>query len=68
MGWAMTTFLTILLILAMGATLVTLFMGMVGMVGDEGGGGRSNALMRYRVLFQGAALAIFALLLLSMRG
>lgn len=65
----MTTFLTILLVLAMGATLVSLFMGMVGMVGNgDSGGAKSNALMRYRVLFQGAALAIFALLLMTMRG
>ncbi|WP_376099983.1 twin transmembrane helix small protein [Roseomonas sp. CCTCC AB2023176] len=64
----MTTFLTILLVLAMGATLVTLFMGMVGMVGGgDSGGQRSNTLMRYRVLFQGAALVIFALLLLALR-
>ena len=65
----MTTFLTILLVLAMLATLGTLFMGMVGMVrGGEGNAGRGNALMRWRVTIQGVALAIFALLLLVMRG
>jgi hypothetical protein len=41
---------------------------MVGMVGGgDSGGQRSNTLMRYRVLFQGAALVIFALLLLALR-
>lgn len=63
----MTTVLIILLVLAMGATLVTLFMGMVGMVRGSEDPGRSNALMRYRVLFQGAALVIFALLLMMLR-
>ena len=64
----MTTVLIVLLVLAMGATLVTLFMGMVGMVRGGEDGQRSNALMRWRVTFQGAALVIFALLLLALRG
>ena len=65
----MTTFLTILLVLAMLATLGTFFMGMVGMVrGGEGDAARSNALMRWRVTIQGVALAIFAVLLLALRG
>lgn len=61
----MKTVLTILVGLGMLATLATLFAGMLGLArGDgAGAGGRSNALMRWRVIFQGATLLLFALLL-----
>lgn len=60
--------LTVLVALGMLATLATLLMGMMGMSGDRKGSQRSNVLMRYRVLFQGATLLLFALLLLVSRG
>ncbi len=62
----MTTVLTILVAIAMLATLGVLFAGMLGMA--RGSPERSNALMRWRVLLQGAALALFALLLMLSRG
>lgn len=53
--------------IAMLGVLGVLFAGMIGMVrGDDPM--RSNRLMRYRVLAQGAALALFALLMLFWRG
>jgi hypothetical protein len=48
------------------ATLGTLFAGMLGLA-REGAAGRSNALMRWRVLLQGVTLGLFALLLLLTR-
>ena len=63
----MITIVTILLAVAMLGTLGVLFAGMVGMVRGDADGVRSNALMRWRVTLQGAALALFALLLLLMR-
>jgi hypothetical protein len=63
----MITFLTILTGLAMLGTLGTLFAGMLGMVRGGGDPLRSNALMRWRVLLQGVALGLFALLLLLLR-
>ena len=62
-GVGMITFLTILVGLAMVATLGVLVAGMVGMVRGGGDPMRSNRLMRYRVLLQGAALLLFALLM-----
>ena len=64
----MITFLTILVGLGMLATLGALFYGMVGMVRGDGDPRRSNALMRWRVTLQGVTLALFALLLLLLRG
>ena len=67
----MQTVLMILLVLAMLGTLGVLFAGMLGLAkGEEGpaAGARSNSLMRWRVTLQGIALALFALLLLTMRG
>ena len=64
---AMKMFLTILVALSMLATLGTMFAGVLG-VGKEGGGGRSNRLMRYRVLMQGVTLVLFVLLMLVTRG
>jgi len=59
----MQTFLVILLILMMIATLGVLVWGVVGMVRGGNDPRRSNALMRYRVLFQAGAVLVFGLLL-----
>lgn len=59
----MTTFLSILVIIAMLATLGVLIAGMVGLVRGTSDPRRSNRLMRYRVMLQAAALALFALLM-----
>jgi hypothetical protein len=59
----MITALTILVGLCMLATLGVLFAGMLGMVGTSDSGGRSNKLMRWRVMLQGVTLGLFALLL-----
>lgn len=63
----MQTALTVLVALAMLATLVVLALGVIG-VARQGDPRRSNALMRWRVLLQFAALALFALLLLVLKG
>ena len=63
----MKTLLTILVALSMLATLGAMFAGVLG-VGKEGGGARSNKLMRYRVLLQGVTVVLFVLLLLTVRG
>ncbi len=57
------TFLIVLLALLMLATLAVLFAGLIGLVRGGGDPHRSNALMRWRVVLQGAALLMFALLL-----
>ena len=59
----MTTFLTILIGLAMLGTVGVLFAGLFGMARGDTDPARSNALMRYRVLFQGVALVLFSTLL-----
>jgi hypothetical protein len=59
----MKTFLTILVGLLMLATLGVLFAGMIGLVRGGGNPQRSNQLMRWRVILQGAALLLFALLM-----
>ncbi len=64
--YRMVTLLTILVGLGLLATLGTLFAGMLGLAQD-GGAGRSNALMRWRVLLQGVTIALFVLLLLLTR-
>ena len=47
------------------ATLGVMFAGMLGLVRHEdGGSGRSNMLMRWRVVLQGVTLALFVLLIL----
>lgn len=63
----MQTILTILVALAMLATLGVLFAGLIGMARGASGA-TSQKLMRYRVLLQGAALVLFALLMLSLKG
>ncbi len=65
---AMKTFLTVLIVLAMVGVLGVLLAGMVAMVRGEGNPMRSNRLMRYRVILQGAAVALFMLLMLIQRG
>ena len=63
----MKTLLMILVGLGMLATLGVMLAGMVGLVRGDENGGRSNALMRWRVILQGVTLALFALLVLVMR-
>ena len=60
----MSTFLSVLLAIVMVALLIILGAGMFGLV-RGGDPRRSNALMRARVLLQGVALAIIALILLT---
>jgi hypothetical protein len=60
---AVKTFLTILIALLMAGTLGVLFAGLFGMVRGGGNPTRSNQLMRWRVILQGAALLLFALLM-----
>lgn len=49
------------------ATLGVLFAGLLGLVRGGGDPARSNALMRWRVILQGAALLLFALLMTLLR-
>lgn len=58
----MTTLLTILVAAAMLATVAVLLVGVFGLVRGADPH-RSNVLMRWRVLLQGAALALFLLLM-----
>ena len=62
----MSNVLMVLLLLTMLGVLGVLGAGMLGMV-RGGSAARSNQLMRWRVILQGVALALFALLLLSKR-
>jgi hypothetical protein len=62
----MKTVLIVLTAIAMLGTLGLLFAGMLGLA--RGDGTRSNVLMRWRVILQGTALALFALLLTLSRG
>jgi hypothetical protein len=65
----MSTVLMILVVLSMLGTLGVMFAGMLGLVrSEEGGGVRSNKLMRLRVVMQGVTLVLFLLLLLVGRG
>ncbi|WP_226381600.1 twin transmembrane helix small protein [Falsiroseomonas ponticola] len=55
----------VLVILSLLATLGIMFAGMVGLVrSEDGGGARSNKLMRLRVVMQGVTLVLFLLLVL----
>jgi Hypoxia induced protein conserved region len=56
------TVLTILIAILMFATLGVLFAGLFGLV-RGGDPARSNVLMRWRVILQGAALLLFAILM-----
>jgi hypothetical protein len=59
-------FLTILLGILMLATLGVLLAGLVGMV-REGDPRRSNKLMQWRVLLQGATILLFVILMSLLR-
>ena len=62
----MKTFLTVLLVIAMLAVLGVLLAGVIGML--RGADPRtSNKLMRARVMLQGVALAVLAMLLLLIK-
>jgi Hypoxia induced protein conserved region len=61
------TFLAIVVGLPMFATLGVLFAGLFGLVRGGGDPARSNQLMRWRVILQGAALLLFALLMTLLR-
>jgi hypothetical protein len=65
-GW-MKTFLVILVGLLMLGTVGVLFAGLFGLIHGGGNPARSNRLMRWRVLLQGAALLLFALLMTLLR-
>jgi hypothetical protein len=62
----MESILTFLIPLAMLATLVVLGFGVVQMI-RGGDPRRSNKLMQYRVVFQGIALLLFALLMMMFK-
>jgi NADH:ubiquinone oxidoreductase subunit 6 (subunit J) len=59
----MTTFVTILLVLALGGVLAVLLSGLVTML-KGGNPRRSNKLMQWRVIMQGLALLLLAILML----
>ncbi len=63
----MKTVLVVLLALLMLSTVGVLFAGLIGLVRGGGNPQRSNALMRWRILLQAAALLLFALLLSLLR-
>lgn len=56
-----------LIAILMLATLGVLIAGMVGMVRGGGDPARSNRLMRWRVILQGAALLLLAILMSLLR-
>ncbi|WP_448207043.1 twin transmembrane helix small protein [Azospirillum sp. sgz302134] len=56
----------ILLILALGAVVASLFIGLFFMArGGQGDSRKSNKAMRLRVMFQGVALVLFLLAMLT---
>jgi hypothetical protein len=63
----MITFLEILVVLAMAGVFGVLVAGMVGLVRGNNDPARSNRLMRWRIILQGAALLLFALLMTLLR-
>jgi hypothetical protein len=63
----MKTFLALCVALLMLATLGVLFAGLVGLAKGSGDAARSNQLMRWRVILQGAALLLFLLLMTLLR-
>jgi hypothetical protein len=62
----MHAFLTVLIGILMLATLGVLVAGMIGLV-REGDPRRSNKLMQWRVLLQGAAILLFVILMSLVR-
>lgn len=63
----MRTFIIILLVLVMLGVLGVLFAGIVSLVRGGGDPKRSNRLMRWRVILQGAALLLLAVLMTLLR-
>ena len=63
----MATLLAVLTGLCLLATVATLFAGMLGLVRGSNSPERSNALMRWRVMLQGATIVLFILLLLVLK-
>ncbi len=63
----MKTFLTVLIVILMIATLGVLFAGLIGMARPSHDPARSNRLMRWRVILQGAALLLFMILMSLLR-
>ena len=63
----MTIFVTILVVLAMIGTVGMLIAGLVSVARGSTDPARSNRLMRWRVVLQGAAVLMFVLLLTIMR-
>ena len=63
----MTIFVTILVVLAMLGTVGMLIAGLVSVARGSPDPARSNRLMRWRVVLQGAAVLMFVLLLTIMR-
>jgi hypothetical protein len=62
---SMVTVLTILVVISMLATVGVMFAGMIGLARSENGGGaRSNLLMRWRVGLQFLTIVLFVLLLM----
>ena len=59
----MKTVLAVLVVLLMLGTLGVLIAGMVGLVRGGGDPARSNRLMRWRIILQGAALLLFMILM-----
>jgi hypothetical protein len=59
----MKTVLVVLVVLLMLGTIGVLFAGLFGFVRGADNPGRSNALMRWRVLLQAGALLLFAILM-----
>ena len=65
----MSALFTFVLFLAMAATVGALVWGLVAMArGGEFNARWSNKMMRYRILFQAIAIAVFALLLALTKG
>ena len=63
----MTTFMIVLVVAAMVGVVGVLFAGLLGLARGGENGVRSQGLMRWRVILQGVALALFVVLLLLMR-
>ena len=63
----MITILTILVALAMLAPVGVLFAGILGMAGGKANPKTANWLMRWRIIFQFIAVALFAILLLLLK-
>ena len=64
----MTILLIILLVAAMGATAYVLVRGVIAMASGKDNGAKQQEWMRKRVLYQGIAIAIVAVILLFAKG